>query len=56
MRLKELKEATTEPSFTSLDFIRNSDFKAAVTDASNQAWVVVLLFKDECAPTWCLAG
>ena len=48
-RLDEMKEASARPHFTSMTMIRASDFKHHVTDASLSAWVVVLLFKDECA-------
>ena len=51
MRLTELKGTKARPTYSSLEFIRSTDFKTAVTDASHKAWVVVLLFKAECAPT-----
>jgi len=49
-RLRELREASTRPTTGTLELIRSSEFREKVTNASKDCWVVVLLFKSECAP------
>lgn len=48
-RIKELHEAKRQPLFGKLDFIRATDFRQRVTEASADRWVVVTLYKDKCA-------
>eukprot|EP00892_Ulva_mutabilis_P001762 jgi/Ulvmu1/11587/UM079_0031.1 len=45
-RLKELQDAANRPMHGRLESIRSSDFRQAVTDASESAWVVATLYKD----------
>lgn len=49
-RLKELKHAANTPLQGRLEFIRSTDFRQAVTQASESKWVVVTLYKDKCVP------
>lgn len=48
-RVQEMKNAINRPRFGTLEMIRAPEFQQKVTNASSDVWVVVLLFKEECA-------
>lgn len=53
-RIKQLQEAKQQPLFGTMDFIRATDFRQRVTEASAKQWVVVTLYKDNMEECTCL--
>lgn len=44
--MEEMKAASIRPQFGSVELIKSPDFVREVTNASQDAWVLVFLFKD----------
>ena len=44
--MQELKAATQKPRFGTMELIRRSEYTQKVTNAGEEVWVVLLLFKD----------
>lgn len=45
--MKQLREAREQPTVGRLEFIRATDFRQRVTEASAEQWVVVTLYKEK---------
>ena len=50
-RIQDLKRAAQVKRFGSVLEIGSADFVREVTQAGPDVWVIVLLYKDGCAPT-----